>query len=143
MMGYNLEDVAAGIDEQMIREPLGVFCTLPAFNFPFMIPLWFMPYAVAAGNTFIIKPSPRDPISQNKICELVDRAGFPPGVVNVVHGGAEVASALLDHPGIEGVTFVGSTRVGKEVYRRCGETGKRAIAQCSAKNFLVIAEDAP
>jgi len=142
MMGYGLENVASGIDEQIIRQPLGVFCTLPAFNFPFMIPLWFMPYAVATGNTFIIKPSPRDPISQEKLCELVDEAGFPPGVINVVHGGAEAASALIDHPAIKGVTFVGSTGVGRSVYRRCGETGKRVLAQCSAKNFIVIAEDA-
>ena len=103
-----------------------------------MVPLWFLPYAVATGNTFIVKPSPSDPISQVRLHELMDEAGFPPGVVNVIHGGAEVASMLLEHPDIEGVTFVGSTKVGRHIYKKCGETGKRVIAQCGAKNFLVV-----
>jgi len=142
MMGYNLEDVATGIDEYVIRQPLGVFCCIPPFNFPFMVPLWFLPYALATGNTFIVKPSPNDPISQVKLFELIDEAGFPPGVVNLVHGGADVATALLEHPDIVGVTFVGSTPVGRLVYQKCGETSKRVIAQCGAKNFLVIMPDA-
>jgi malonate-semialdehyde dehydrogenase (acetylating)/methylmalonate-semialdehyde dehydrogenase len=142
MMGYNLEDVAAGIDEYVIYQPLGAFACIPPFNFPFMVPLWFLPYALATGNTFIVKPSPRTPISQVKLAELIEEAGFPPGVVNLVHGGAEVASALIDHPDIVGITFVGSTPVGREIYRRCGEAGKRVIAQCGAKNFLVVMPDA-
>ncbi|MFC1993489.1 aldehyde dehydrogenase family protein, partial [Chloroflexota bacterium] len=142
MMGYNLEDIAAGIDEHVIYQPLGVFCHIAPFNFPFMVPLWFSPFALAAGNTFIVKPSPRDPISQVKLAELIDEAGFPPGVYNVVHGGADAAEVLLEHPDIKGVTFVGTTRIGKDIYRKCGETGKRAIVQTSAKNYLIVMPDA-
>jgi malonate-semialdehyde dehydrogenase (acetylating)/methylmalonate-semialdehyde dehydrogenase len=142
MMGESLQDIAVGIDENIIREPLGIFCCIPPFNFPFMVPLWFLPYAVATGNTFIVKPSPSDPVSQVKLHELMDEAGFPPGVVNVIHGGAEVASVLLEHPDIQGATFVGSTKVGKYIYKKCGDTGKRVIAQCGAKNFLVVMPDA-
>ena len=142
MMGYNLEDIASGIDEYVIYQPLGVFCHIAPFNFPFMVPLWFSPFALATGNTFIVKPSPRDPISQVKLAELVDKPGFPPGVYNVVHGGADVATIQLEHPDIKGVTFVGSTKVGKDIYKKCGETGKRAIAQTSAKNFMVVMPDA-
>ena len=143
MMGYNLEDIASGIDEYVIYQPLGAFCNIAPFNFPFMVPLWFSPFALATGNTFVVKPSPRDPISQVKLAELVEEAGLPPGVYNVVHGGAEVASILLEHPDIKGVTFVGTTKIGKDiVYRKCGETGKRAIIQTSAKNFLVVMPDA-
>lgn len=142
MMGYNLEDIATGIDEYLIRQPLGVFAVIPPYNFPFMIPLWFAPYAVATGNCVVIKPSPQVPISQVKIAELVDEAGFPSGVWNIVHGGEDAASILLEHPDIVGVTFVGSTKVGRIIYRKCGETGKRVIAQCGAKNFLVVMPDA-
>jgi len=142
MMGYNLEDIAAGIDEYVIYQPLGVFCCIPPFNFPFMVPLWFVPYALATGNTFIVKPSPRAPISQAKLAELVDEAGFPPGVFNVVHGGADVASVLLQHPDIRGVTFVGTTAIGRDICKKCAETGKRYIVQTSAKNFLLVMPDA-
>ncbi len=143
MMGYNLEDIATGIDEYVIRQPLGVFGIISPFNFPLMIPLWFAPYAVATGNCVVIKPSPETPISQTKLAELTEEAGFPPGVWNVIHGGAEVASAMLDHPDIKGICFVGSTAVAKNViYRRCGETGKRVIAQAGAKNFALIMPDA-
>ncbi|MGQ9638263.1 MAG: CoA-acylating methylmalonate-semialdehyde dehydrogenase [Thermodesulfobacteriota bacterium] len=142
MMGYNLEDIAAGIDEYVIYQPLGVFSHLAPFNFPFMVPLWYSPFALATGNTFIVKPSPRDPISQVMLAELIEEAGFPPGVYNVVHGGAEVAQILIEHPDIKGITFVGTTAIGKEVYRKCGETGKRAIVQASAKNFLLVMPDA-
>jgi len=143
MMGYNLEDIASGIDEYVVYQPLGVFCNIAPFNFPFMVPLWFSPFALATGNTFVVKPSPRDPISQVKLAELVDEAGFPPGVYNVVHGGADAASVLLEHPDIKGVTFVGTTEIGKNiVYKKCGETGKRAIVQTAAKNFLVVMPDA-
>ncbi|MFC1938344.1 CoA-acylating methylmalonate-semialdehyde dehydrogenase [Chloroflexota bacterium] len=142
MMGYNLEDIATGIDEYVIFQPLGVFCHLAPFNFPFMVPLWFSPFAIATGNTFVVKPSPRDPISQVKLAELIDEAGFPPGVYNLIHGGADSASILLEHPDIKGVTFVGSTGIGKEIYKKCGETGKRAIVQGAAKNFMVVIPDA-
>ena len=143
MMGYNLEDIAAGIDEYVIRQPVGVFGIIGPFNFPFMVPLWFAPYAVATGNCVIIKPSSEAPISQVKIAEMAEDAGFPPGVWNVVNGGRTVVSGMLDHPDIEGICFVGSTPVGRDVvYRRCGETGKRVISQCGAKNFLLVMPDA-
>jgi malonate-semialdehyde dehydrogenase (acetylating)/methylmalonate-semialdehyde dehydrogenase len=142
MMGYNLEDIAAGMDESLIYQPLGVFGHIAPFNFPFMVPLWYSPFALATGNTFVVKPSPRDPISQVKLAELIDEAGFPSGVYNIVHGGADAANALIEHPHVRGITFVGTTAIGKEVYRKCGETGKRAIVQVSAKNFLVVMPDA-
>ena len=142
MMGYGLENVSHGIDERVIRQPLGVFGIISPFNFPFMVSLWFAPYAVAAGNCIVIKQSPRDPISQVKLAELVDEAGFPPGVWNVVNGGEEAAMALVDHPEVAGICFVGSTPVGRIIYRRCGETYKRVIAQCGAKNFSVVMPDA-
>ena len=142
MMGYNLEDIAVGIDEYVIRQPIGVFGIIGPFNFPFMVPLWFAPYAVATGNCVIIKPSSEDPISQTKIAELVDEAGFPPGVWNVVNGGRTVVSGMLDHQDIDGICFVGSTPTGRIIYERCGETGKRVIAQCGAKNFVLVMPDA-
>ncbi len=142
MMGYNLEDIATGIDEYVIRQPLGVFGIIAPFNFPFMIPLWSAPYAVATGNCVIIKPSPEVPISQMKLTELVDEAGFPPGVWNVVNGEKTVVSGMLDHPDIVGITFVGRTSTARDViYKRCGETGKRVIDQAGAKNFMVIMPD--
>jgi malonate-semialdehyde dehydrogenase (acetylating)/methylmalonate-semialdehyde dehydrogenase len=143
MMGYNLEDVASGIDECLIRQPLGVFGVIGPFNFPFMVPLWFIPYALATGNCVIVKPSPEDPISQIKIAELAEEAGFPSGVYNVVNGGRTVVEEMLDHHDIAGICFVGSTRVGRDVvYSRCGQTGKRCIAQTGAKNFMLVMPDA-
>ncbi len=143
MMGYNLEDIATGIDEYVIRQPLGVFGIIGPFNFPFMVPLWFIPYALATGNCIVVKPSSEDPISQVKIAEMAEEAGFPPGVWNLVNGGRTVVSGMLDHPGIVGICFVGSTPVAKGViYRGCGETGKRVIAQAGAKNFLLVMPDA-
>ena len=143
MMGYNLEDIASGMDEYLIRQPLGVFGIIGPFNFPFMVPLWFAPYAVATGNCIVLKPSSEDPISQAKIVELADEAGIPPGVWNVVHGGRDVVSAMLDNRDVKGVCFVGSTPVGRDVvYRRCGETGKRVISQTGAKNFAAVMPDA-
>ncbi len=141
MQGYNLEDIATDIDEYCIYQPLGVFGHIAPFNFPFMVPLWYLPFAIATGNTFIVKPSPRDPMSQVELFKLLDEAGIPPGVVNLVHGAADAANSLLEHRDIKGMTFVGSTPVGKIIYRKCGETGKRVIAQCGAKNFLVILPD--
>jgi len=142
MQGYNSEDIASGIDEYLIPTPLGVFGIIGPFNFPFMIPLWSAPYAVATGNCVVIKPSSEVPLSQMKIAELVDEAGFPPGVWNVVNGGRTVVNGMLDHPDIEGITFVGSTATAKNViYPRCGATGKRVIAQGGASNFMVIMPD--
>ncbi|MFC1939358.1 CoA-acylating methylmalonate-semialdehyde dehydrogenase [Chloroflexota bacterium] len=142
MMGYNLEDIASGIDEYLIRQPLGVFGIIGPFNFPFMIPLWSAPYAVATGNCVVIKPSSEVPVSQTRLAELVDEAGFPPGVWNVVHGGRTVVNGMLDHPDIVGITFVGSTPTARDViYPKCGATGKRVIAQGGAKNFMIIMPD--
>lgn len=143
MMGYNLEDVSTGIDEYVIRQPIGVFGIIGPFNFPFMVPLWFAPYAVATGNCIIVKPSSEDPITQMKIAELTEEAGFPPGVWNVVGGGRAVVSGLLHHLNVEGICFVGSTPVARDViYSKCGETGKKVIAQGGAKNFLLVMPDA-
>ncbi len=141
MQGYFSEDIASGIDEYLIPTPLGVFGIIGPFNFPFMIPLWSAPYAVATGNCVIIKPSSEDPLSQRRLAELVDEAGFPPGVWNVVNGGRTVVSGMLEHPGIVGIVFVGSTPTAKFIYKVCGETGKRVIAQGGAKNFMVIMPD--
>jgi malonate-semialdehyde dehydrogenase (acetylating)/methylmalonate-semialdehyde dehydrogenase len=142
MQGYYSADIASGIDEWVIPTPLGVFGIIGPFNFPFMIPLWSAPYAVATGNCVIIKPSSEVPNSQTRLCELAEEAGFPPGVWNMVHGGRSVVNSMLEHPDIVGITFVGSTPTGRDViYKRCGETGKRVIAQCGAKNFMTIMPD--
>jgi malonate-semialdehyde dehydrogenase (acetylating)/methylmalonate-semialdehyde dehydrogenase len=142
MQGYYSEDVASGIDEWVVPTPLGVFGIIGPFNFPWMIPLWSAPYAVATGNTIIIKPSSEVPLSQMKLAQLAEEAGFPPGVWNVVNGGRTVVNGMLEHPDIVGITFVGSTPTGKDViYKKCGETGKRVIAQCGAKNFMTIMPD--
>jgi len=143
MQGSLLEDIAVGIDEFAYRQPLGVFGIIGPFNFPFMVPLWFIPFAVACGNCVVVKPSSEDPISQIKIAELAEEAGIPPGVWNVVNGGRDVVTGMLEHPDINGICFVGSTPVGRDViYRKCGETGKRVIAQCGAKNFVLVMPDA-
>ena len=142
MMGESLQDIAAGIDTRVVREPLGVFACIAPYNFPFMIPLWFLPYAIATGNTFVVKASEYVPNSQTKLFEIMDEIDLPPGVVNLVHGSKTVANTLIDHPDIRGITFVGSTPVAKHIYKRCGETGKRAIAQGGAKNYLAVMPDA-
>ena len=143
MMGNNLEDVASGIDEYLIRQPLGVFGIIGPYNFPCMVPLWFIPFALATGNTVVVKPSSEDPLSQLKLVELAEEAGFPEGVWNVVNGGRSVVGAMLEHPDIQGVCFVGSTPVAKNViYPGCGRTGKRVIAQGGAKNFGLVMPDA-
>jgi malonate-semialdehyde dehydrogenase (acetylating)/methylmalonate-semialdehyde dehydrogenase len=143
MMGSNLEDIASGIDEYLIRQPLGVFGIIGPFNFPFMVPLWFAPFAVATGNTIVVKPSSEDPISQIKIAELAQEAGVPDGVWNIVNGGRDVVSAMIANRHVKGVCFVGSTPVGRDVvYKGCGATGKRVIAQCGAKNYALVMPDA-
>lgn len=142
MMGYNAEDIAVGIDEECVLQPVGVFCCVAPFNFPAMVPFWFMPYAIACGNTYIVKPSEVCPISQNRLFELLDEADFPPGVVNLVNGAKGVVDALLTHPDLAGVSFVGSTPVGKYIYATAAANGKRAQCQAGAKNCLVVMPDA-
>jgi malonate-semialdehyde dehydrogenase (acetylating)/methylmalonate-semialdehyde dehydrogenase len=143
MMGYGLEDGAArGIDEEVVKQPLGVFAAICPFNFPAMVPFWFWPYAVACGNTFIVKPSEQVPLTQQRIFELVEQAGFPPGVINLVNGAKETVDALLAHPDIKGISFVGSTAVAKYVYSTAAAHGKRVQAQGGAKNVLVVMPDA-
>ena len=142
MQGYYSEDIATGIDEWVIPTPIGVFGIIGPFNFPFMIPLWSAPYALATGNCIVVKPSSEVPLSQTRLAELAEEAGFPPGVWNVVNGGRTVVDGMLEHRDIVGITFVGSTPTGRDViYRRCGETGKRVIAQCGAKNYMVVMPD--
>ena len=142
MQGYNLEDVARGIDEIMIRQPLGVVAAITPFNFPGMIPFWFLPYAIACGNTFILKPSERVPLTMQRTYELLAQTGLPKGVVNLVNGGKDVVNALLDHPKVRAISFVGSTPVAKYVYERAGANGKRAQCQGGAKNHVIVLPDA-
>lgn len=142
MMGETLEDIAPGIDCETIRQPIGVFAGITPYNFPVMIPLWFWPYAVATGNTFVLKPSEQDPITHLKVVELAAEAGLPPGVLNVVHGGREAVETLLDHPDVAGISFVGSSRVAKIVYARAAASGKRVQALGGAKNHMVVLPDA-
>ena len=142
MQGYNLEDVARGIDESMFRQPLGVVAAITPFNFPAMIPLWFLPYAVACGNTFVLKPSERVPFSMVRIFELIHRAGVPRGVLNLVNGGKAAVDALLDHPAVQAISFVGSSPVARYIYARAAANGKRVQCQGGAKNHVVILPDA-
>ena len=142
MQGYNLEDVARGIDEMMIRQPVGVVAAITPFNFPAMIPFWFLPYAIACGNTFILKPSERVPLTMRRAFELLDQIGLPPGVVNLLNGGKAAVDALLDHPKVRALSFVGSTPVAKYVYARAGANGKRAQCQGGAKNHVIVLPDA-
>ena len=142
MQGTNCEDIAAGIDEHMIRQPLGVVAAIVPFNFPGMIAFWFFPYAVAAGNCFLLKPSERVPITSQKIFSLIRAAGFPPGVMQLVNGGRDTVNAILDHPGIRAVSFVGSTATAKYIYSRAAANGKRAQCQGGAKNPVVVMPDA-
>ena len=142
MMGQGLEDIAEGIDAEAVRQPLGVFGIIGPFNFPLMVPLWFLPYAIACGNTVVVKPSEQTPLSQQRIAELLQEIGLPPGVVNVVHGAREAVDALLEHPDVVGVSFVGSTPVARHVYTQASAAGKRVQCGGGAKNFLVAMPDA-
>ena len=143
MMGYNLEDgAAAGIDEEVLYQPLGVFAGISPFNFPAMVQSWFWPYAVATGNCWVAKPSEQDPLVQVRLFELIEMAGFPPGVVSMVHGAKEAVEAVCDHPDIRGVSFVGSTQIAKLVYARAASHGKRVQCGGGAKNLLVVLPDA-
>jgi len=142
MQGYNLEDVTPGVDEMQIRQPLGVVAAIVPFNFPGMIAFWFLPYAIACGNTFILKPSERVPLTSRYIMELIQRTGLPKGVVNLVNGGRTVVDALCDHPQVRAISFVGSTPVAKHVYTRAAASGKRMQCQGGAKNHVVVLPDA-
>ena len=142
MLGDFSEDVAKGVDEYMIRQPVGVAAIIAPFNFPGMIPFWYLPYALACGNTVIVKPSERTPLTMQKVFHLFEQVAFPPGVVNMVNGGAVTVNALLDHPAIAAVTFVGSTAVARHVYSRASASGKRVQAQGGAKNPVIILPDA-
>ncbi len=142
MQGYNLEDVARGIDETMIRQPLGVVAAITPFNFPGMIPFWFLPYAIACGNTFILKPSERVPLTMRRAFELLDQTGLPAGVVTLINGGKTAVDTLLDHPKVRAISFVGSTPVAKYIYARAGANGKRAQCQGGAKNHVIVLPDA-
>ena len=142
MQGYNLEDVARGIDEMMIRQPLGVVAAIVPFNFPGMIAFWFLPYAIATGNTFIIKPSERVPLTLRYIFELLEKTGLPKGVVNLVNGGKVAVDTLLDDTRVRAISFVGSTPVARYIYARAGANGKRAQCQGGAKNPVIVLPDA-
>ena len=140
MQAGHVENAAPGIDETAVRKPLGVFAAVTPFNFPGMIPLWFLPYAVAAGNSFILKPSEQTPLTAQKLFELVEEAGFPDGVVQLVHGSVDTVDAILEHDGVEGVSFVGSTPVARTIYEKAAANGKRVQAQGGAKNHVIVSE---
>jgi malonate-semialdehyde dehydrogenase (acetylating)/methylmalonate-semialdehyde dehydrogenase len=142
MCGYSLEDIATDIDCMGYPQPMGVFAAIVPYNFPGMVAWWFLPYALVTGNTFIVKPSEQVPMTQTKIFEVIDEIGFPEGVVNMVHGSRDVVNGLLDHPDIEGISFVGSTPTAKYIYQRCGATGKRVQALGGAKNIVAVMPDA-
>ncbi len=142
MTGFKVEDISSGIDETAERQPLGVFAVLAPFNFPFLVPMWFFPVALACGNTYIIKPSPTTPLTMNFVFELLDQAGFPEGVINMVQGGVEASEALMEHPDVIGISFVGSSAVGRIIYEKCARFGKRIQVQGGAKNYLAVMPDA-
>ncbi|OGU35471.1 MAG: methylmalonate-semialdehyde dehydrogenase (acylating) [Ignavibacteria bacterium GWB2_35_6b] len=142
MQGDFSEDIANGIDEFMIRQPLGVAACIAPFNFPIMIPFWFMPYAIASGNCYIIKPSEKVPGTMVKIFELIEKAGLPKGVLNLVHGGEKTVNTILEHEDIQAISFVGSTKVARHIYATGTKFNKRVQAQGGAKNPVVIMPDA-
>lgn len=142
MQGGFLEDIAPGIDEYVIRQPVGVCAIVAPFNFPGMIPFWFLPYALATGNTVMVKPSERTPITMKRIFELIDQLGLPAGVVNLIHGGPDTVNAILEHPLVKAVSFVGSTAVAKHIYAQAAAHGKRVQAQGGAKNPIIVLPDA-
>ncbi|MBD1852452.1 CoA-acylating methylmalonate-semialdehyde dehydrogenase [Leptolyngbya sp. FACHB-711] len=142
MQGTNFEDIASGIDEFMFRQPIGVAAVIAPFNFPGMIPFWFLPYAIACGNTYIVKPSEKVPLTMQKVFSLIDRVGLPPGVVNLVNGAKEAVDAILDYPLIRAISFVGSSGVARYVYSRATANGKRVQCQGGAKNPVIVLPDA-
>ncbi len=143
MKGENLEGVATGVDVELVRQPVGVVAAITPFNFPAMIPLWFLPYAIATGNTFVLKPSEQDPLVSQRIMQLIDALpGLPPGTVNLVHGGRDAVSALLEHPGIDAISFVGSAATARLIASRGATAGKRVQALGGAKNAMIVLPDA-
>ncbi len=136
------EDIAPGIDEIMLRQPVGVCATIAPFNFPGMIPFWYLPYALACGNTYLVKPSEKVPMTMQLIFKLIEQVGFPKGVINLVNGAKDAVDGILDHPAVRAVTFVGSTATAKYIYRRSAEKGKRVQAQGGAKNPVIVMPDA-
>jgi malonate-semialdehyde dehydrogenase (acetylating)/methylmalonate-semialdehyde dehydrogenase len=142
LQGRTLRDVSGGVDQDLYRYPVGVCAGIPPFNFPVMIPLWMFPLAVVAGNTFVLKPSERTPLGGQRLAEIFLDAGFPEGVLNVVHGGREAVDALLTHPGIQAISFVGSAPVAKYVYLTAAANGKRVQALGGAKNHIIVMPDA-
>ena len=142
MQGTNLEDIATGIDECMLRQPVGVCAVIAPFNFPGMITFWFLPYAIACGNTYIVKPSEKVPLTMQKIFRLLEQTGLPEGVVNLVNGGQETVNAILEHPEISAISFVGSTATAKAIYAKAAANGKRVQCQGGAKNPLIVLPDA-
>ena len=142
MQGYNLEDISEGIDEAMIRQPVGIVAAITPFNFPAMIPFWYLPYAIACGNCFLLKPSERVPLTMQLAFRLLDRLNLPKGVVGLINGGREAVDAILDHPKIRAISFVGSTAVAKYIYSRSAANGKRVQCQGGAKNHAIVLPDA-
>ncbi len=142
LQGRTLRDVSGGVDQDLYRYPVGVCAGIPPFNFPVMIPLWMFPLAVVAGNTFVLKPSERTPLGGQRLAEIFLEAGFPEGVLNVVHGAREAVDALLTHPGVNAISFVGSAPVAKHVYQTAAANGKRVQALAGAKNHIVVMPDA-
>ncbi len=142
MQGKVLEDVARGVDAEMIRQPVGVCGIIAPFNFPAMVPFWFLPFAIACGNTIVLKPSEQVPMTQQAVFGIIDELDLPGGVVNLVNGSREVVEGMLDHPDVDAISFVGSAPVAKLVYERAAQTGKRVQALGGAKNHMVIGPDA-
>ena len=142
LMGQSLEDIARGIDCESVRQPMGVFGCIAPFNFPAMVPMWFFPFAVACGNTFVCKPSEQTPLSQRLVWELIHASGFPPGVLNLVNGGRDAVNSMLVHPKLAGISFVGSSPVAEHVYKTAAAHGKRVQALGGAKNFIIVMPDA-
>lgn len=140
--GEHLDQIASGVDETLVREPLGCFGVIGPFNFPSMAPFWFIPIALAVGCTLVVKPSEITPLPMQLCMKAIEEAGIPSGVVNMIHGSKEANESLISNPNIRGVTFVGSTAVGKSIYRLAGENGKRALCQTGAKNYVVVMPDA-
>jgi malonate-semialdehyde dehydrogenase (acetylating)/methylmalonate-semialdehyde dehydrogenase len=142
MQGRIIEDVARNVDCETVRQPVGVCAAIVPFNFPAMVPFWFLPFAIACGNAFVLKPSEQVPLTQSLAFEVLDELDLPPGVVNLVNGGPAVVDAILDHPGIDAVSFVGSAKVARHVYSRAAASGKRVQALGGAKNHMVVMPDA-
>jgi malonate-semialdehyde dehydrogenase (acetylating)/methylmalonate-semialdehyde dehydrogenase len=142
MKGESAEDIAPGVDELLLRQPVGVCATIAPFNFPAMIPFWYLPYSLACGNTYLVKPSEKVPLTMQLIFTLIEQLGLPKGVVNLVNGSKTAVDGILDHPAVRAVTFVGSTRTAKYIYQRAAGNGKRVQAQGGAKNPVVILPDA-